>query len=72
MRKLNLDENKKYDTDISRDGGRTWEAGPSGSCSGAVEAAAAWADQHGHGVRANGKVVVTSDGHSLCRWTPRS
>lgn len=72
MRDLNLDETKRYDTDLSSDGGLTWRAGPSGSCSGAVEAAVAGADQRGHAVHVEGQVVITGDGHSLLRWTPRS
>jgi hypothetical protein len=72
MRNLDLDETKQYDTDLSSDGGRTWRAGPSGSCSGAVEANVAGADQRGDLVQVNGQVVITGDGHSLLRWTPRS
>ncbi|MFF9271135.1 hypothetical protein EF919_18180 [Streptomyces sp. WAC02707] len=72
MRKLNLDSSKQYDTDISSDGGLTWKAGPSGSCSGAVEASVAGADEHGHAVHVDGQVVITGDGYSLLRWTPRS
>jgi len=72
MRNLNLDESKQYDTDLSTDGGLTWKAGPSGSCSGAVEANAAGAEQRGHIVRVDGQVVITGHGHSLLRWTPRS
>lgn len=72
MRDLNLDETKQYDTDLSTDGGLTWVAGPSGNCSGAVEARVASADRDGRFVSVDGEVVITSDGYSLLRWTPRS
>lgn len=71
-RDLNLDKSKMYATDVSTDGGRTWEGIGGTHCSAMVEADVAVADREGHRVDVRDQVVTINDGVERTRWTPTS
>jgi hypothetical protein len=66
-----IDGDAEYQMDVSRDGGRTWEAVNATQCGGAAQAAIDNAAVHGRNYVRNGPVVIVNGGHgTLWRHCP--